>query len=73
MTFTWIGSQALNLVPRLRRPKPARLVATRRDDLVALGVKRDFTDFVLVALQDGSARTSEDIVDSRHTIGACCR
>lgn len=50
VTLTWVRTQALNFISSLGRPKPACLVTTRRDDLVALRVKRDLTNFVLVTL-----------------------
>ena len=50
VTFTWVCTQALDFITGISGPQSARLVATRRDDLVSLWVKRDFTDFILVAL-----------------------
>ena len=50
VTFTWVCTQALDFITGISGPQTARLVATRRDDLVSLWIKRDFTDFILVAL-----------------------
>ena len=69
VALPWVGSQALDFRACLCRPDPASLVATRRDDLVSLRVKRDFTDFIFVALQDGCAGTSEYVVDACHAVG----
>jgi hypothetical protein len=68
VALPWVGSQALNFCACLRRPDTARLVATRRDYLISLRVKGDFTDFIFVALQDGCAGSSEYVVDACHAV-----
>ena len=50
MALTRIGSQALDLISCLSAPQAASLITGSSDDLVALRVKLDFTDFVLVTL-----------------------
>lgn len=64
MSLTWISPQALQLVARLYRPESAGLVTRGCHDYVALRVKLNFANFVLVALQDSRARSREDVVDS---------
>ena len=73
MTLAGVGTEALNFVSRLCRPNSASLIATRRDHLVPLRVKRDLTDFAFVTLKDRGAGSSEHIVDASHTISACGR
>lgn len=74
MALSRVRSQTLNFISSFRRPESARLVATGSNNLVALGIKRDFTDFILVALQNSRASTREDIVDARHSVGTrCCQ
>ena len=68
-----IRTETLYLISALRRPQSARFVRRGRDDLVSLWIKRDFTNFVLVSLQNGRACAREHVVDSRHTIRACRR
>ena len=65
--------QHLKLVPRLRVPDAARLVAARGDDFVALRIELDFADFVLVALKQRNARSRKDVVDPCHSVRACRR
>ena len=72
VTFSWVGSEALNFIAGLSAPQSASLVARCSNNLVALRIKLDLTDFVLVALQDGSACSCKDIVNSGHTICTCC-
>ena len=50
MTLAGVGAQALDLISCLNAPQAAGLVTRGGDDLVALRVKLDFTDFILVAL-----------------------
>ena len=71
VAFSWVCAEALNFVAGLGGPQSARLVAARRDNLVSLRVKRDFTDFILMALQNGRAGASEHVVDASHSIGTC--
>ena len=73
VTFSWVGSEALNLIAGLSAPQSAGLVARCSNNLVALRIKLDLTDFVLVALQDCRACSCKDIVNSGHTICTCCR
>ena len=68
MALARVGPQTLDFVTGVRRPDSACLVTARGDDLVSLRVERDLTDFILVALQDGRARASEDVVDASHAI-----
>lgn len=63
--------QNLKFITCLSRPNSARFVAACCDNLVSLGVKCDFTDLVLVPLQQGHACPSEDVVDSSHTVSTC--
>ena len=69
VTLAWVGSEALDLVARLGAPQAACLVTRSGDDLVALWVELDFTDFILVALEDSRASAGKDIVNTRHSVG----
>lgn len=68
MTFTRLSTERLNAVARLSGPDPACLVATCRDDFVTLGIERNFTDLILVTLEDTCTSTSKDVVNSRHSV-----
>ena len=68
VTLAWVRSETLYFISSLRGPKSACFVRAGRNDLVSLRVKRDFTNFVLVSLQNGRACAREHVVDSRHTI-----
>lgn len=70
MTFRGIGSEALDLIASLGGPQAASPVATRSDYFVPLRVELDFTDLVLVTLQDGRAGSREHVVDARHAVCA---
>ena len=74
VAFAGVGAKCLNAVARLGGPDPACLVATRSDHFVTLGVEGDFTDLILVTLEDTCASASEDVVNSRHSVCArCCQ
>ena len=57
--------ERLNLIACVGAPDFASLVAARRDDLIALRIKLNLTDLVLVALQQRDAGTSENVIDAR--------
>ena len=65
--------QHLKTCPVLNVPDTAGLVTTSSDDLVALGVKGNLTNFVFVALKQRNAGTSEDIVNSRQAVSTSSR
>ena len=70
MTLTRFVTEGLDAVAGLGRPDSASLVTTGGDDFVALWVERDFTDFVFMTLKDACASSSEDVINSRHSVCA---
>lgn len=65
--------QSLQLVPCLRCPNLASLVARSRDDLVTLRVELNLGNFVLVTLQQSDTGTSKHVIHAGNTIstGGC--
>ena len=49
-------------------PQPAGLIAACRDYLVALRIELDLADFALMAFEERRAGSSEDIIDTGHSV-----
>ena len=66
-----MAAQNLDFLACIGRPQAAGLVDTSSYDPITLGIELNFANLILVALQKGDTRTSENIIDTSNSVCTC--